>query len=64
MFDLNRTFRLASGALFARADTWQAYLPEAGDWKRTALLFDDDCPTPVWSILHNFPPFPVFRIGP
>lgn len=38
MFDPNRTVKLASGALFDREHTWQAYLAEAGDWKHTALL--------------------------
>lgn len=38
MFELNRTIKLATGALFDREATWQSYLPEAGDWKKTAFL--------------------------
>lgn len=38
MFDLNRTITLANGALFDREATWKSYLPEAGDWKKTAVL--------------------------
>jgi hypothetical protein len=38
MFDLNRTIKLATGALIDREATWQRYLPEAGDWKKTAVL--------------------------
>jgi len=38
MFDLNRTLELVKGALFDTESTWRAYLPEAGDWKKTAIL--------------------------
>lgn len=38
MLDLNRTIKLATGALLDREATWQSYLPEAGDWKKTAFL--------------------------
>jgi hypothetical protein len=38
MFDLKRTLDLVRGALFDPEATWRSYLPEAGDWKRTALL--------------------------
>jgi len=38
MFDFSRTIRLVSNALFDSTATWQAYLPEAGDWKKTAAL--------------------------
>lgn len=38
MFDLNRTLQLVRGALFNAEATWRAYLPEAGDWMKTAML--------------------------
>ena len=38
MFDPNRTIRLASGALFNSESTWLTYLPDAGDWTKTASL--------------------------
>ncbi|MDH4048037.1 MAG: YIP1 family protein [Gammaproteobacteria bacterium] len=38
MIDLNRTFELVKGALFDSEATWRAYLPQAGDWKKTAFL--------------------------
>ena len=38
MFDLQRTVQLAKGALFDAEATWHSYLPEAGDWKKTAIL--------------------------
>jgi hypothetical protein len=38
MFDLKRTLALIQGAIFDSETTWQSYLPEAGDWKRTAVL--------------------------
>jgi len=38
MIDLNRTIKLVTGALFERDATWQSYLSEADDWKKTALL--------------------------
>ncbi len=38
MFDLNRTLQLIRGALLDREPTWRNYLPEAGDWKKTAGL--------------------------
>lgn len=38
MFDLNRTVQLVRGALFDPETTWRSYLPEAGDWQKTAML--------------------------
>lgn len=38
MIDLKRTVALVRGALFQPQATWRDYLPEAGDWKKTALL--------------------------
>jgi hypothetical protein len=38
MFDLKRTLDLVRGALLNPEATWRSYLPEAGDWKRTAFL--------------------------
>lgn len=38
MIDLTCTMKLISGALFDRESTWQGYLPEAGDWRKTAFL--------------------------
>jgi hypothetical protein len=38
MIDLNRTLQLVRGALLDPEPTWRSYLPEAGDWQRTALL--------------------------
>lgn len=38
MFDPNRTLALVKGALLDAEATWRSYLPEAGDWKRTAFL--------------------------
>ena len=38
MFDLNRTVELIRGALFDPEATWRSYLPEAGDWQKTAFL--------------------------
>jgi hypothetical protein len=38
MFDLNRTLQLVRGALLDQEPTWRSYLPEAGDWKKTACL--------------------------
>lgn len=38
MIDLARTTELVKGALFDAEATWRSYLPEAGDWKKTALL--------------------------
>ena len=38
MFDLNRTLHLVKGALLNPEPTWRSYLPEALDWKRTAVL--------------------------
>jgi hypothetical protein len=38
MFDIQRTIKLVTGALFDAETTWRSYLPEAGDWKKTALL--------------------------
>lgn len=38
MFDLNRTVQLVRGALFDPEATWRSYLPEAGDWQKTAVL--------------------------
>ena len=38
MFDPERTVQLAKGSLLDADATWKSYLPEAGDWKKTALL--------------------------
>lgn len=38
MFDLKRTAELVKGALLEPEPTWERYLPEADDWKRTAVL--------------------------
>jgi Yip1-like protein len=38
MFDLKRTLELVQGALFDTEPTWRAYLPEAGNWQKTAVL--------------------------
>ncbi|MEX2125323.1 MAG: Yip1 family protein [Woeseia sp.] len=38
MFDLKRTLALVRGALLDPEPAWRAYLPEAGDWKKTAFL--------------------------
>jgi hypothetical protein len=38
MIDIQRTIKLVTGALFDAEATWRGYLPEAGDWKKTALL--------------------------
>ena len=38
MLDLNRTFSLVKGAMFDPDATWDSYLPEAGDWKKTVWL--------------------------
>lgn len=38
MFNLKRTIELVTGALLDSEATWRSYLPEAGDWKQTAIL--------------------------
>jgi hypothetical protein len=38
MIDLNRTLQLIKGALVDAEPTWRSYHPEAGDWKKTAIL--------------------------
>jgi Yip1 domain len=38
MFDPKRTLELIKGALFDAEPTWRAYLPEAGNWQKTAVL--------------------------
>jgi hypothetical protein len=38
MFDLKRTFALIKGAVFDPEPTWDSYLPDAEDWKKTAVL--------------------------
>lgn len=38
MFDPQRSLKLIQGALFDAQATWSSYLPEAGDWKKTAIL--------------------------
>jgi len=38
MFDPTRTIQLVKGALLEPEATWHSYLPEAGDWKKTAVL--------------------------
>jgi hypothetical protein len=38
VLDLNRTVQLIKGALFDAEATWHSYLPEAGNWQKTAFL--------------------------
>jgi hypothetical protein len=38
MLDLARTVQLVKGALLDPEPTWQRYLPESDDWKKTAAL--------------------------
>jgi hypothetical protein len=38
MLDLTRTLSLVKGALFDAEATWRSYLPEAGNWQKTAFL--------------------------
>lgn len=38
MFDFKRTLSLIKGAIFDSEPTWDSYLSDAGDWKKTALL--------------------------
>ncbi len=38
MLDLQRTLNLISGGLFDPEKTWASYLPEAGNWQKTAFL--------------------------
>lgn len=38
MFDPTRSVQLAGGALFNSESTWRSYLPDAGDWTKTASL--------------------------
>ena len=38
VFDIDRTLHLIKGALFDPEATWQEYLPEAGNWQKTAAL--------------------------
>ena len=38
MFNFNRTVQLVRGALIDPEPTWRGYLPEAGDWQKTAAL--------------------------
>lgn len=38
MIDLTRTTQLVRDALFDPEPTWRSYLPEAGDWQKTARL--------------------------
>lgn len=38
MFDFKRTLALIKGAIFDPETTWDGYLPEASDWKKTAAL--------------------------
>lgn len=38
MLNLDRTVQLVRGALFDAEATWRAYLPEAGNWQKTAFL--------------------------
>lgn len=38
MFDMKKTIELIKGAVFDPEVTWDRYMPEAGDWKKTALL--------------------------
>ncbi len=38
MFDFTRTLALVKGAIFDPEPTWDSYLPDASDWKKTAIL--------------------------
>jgi len=38
MLDLKRTLDLSRGSLLDSEPTWRGYLPEAGDWKKTAIV--------------------------
>lgn len=38
MFDFKRTLELIKGAIFDPETTWDGYLADAGDWKKTATL--------------------------
>lgn len=38
MVDFKRTFALIKGAIFDPETTWDSYLADAGDWKKTAVL--------------------------
>ena len=38
MFDFKRTLALIKGAIFDPEATWDSYLPDAGDWKKTAVI--------------------------
>lgn len=38
MIDLQRTLNLIKGGIFDSEQTWRSYLPEAGNWQKTALL--------------------------
>jgi hypothetical protein len=38
MIDLARTFSLISGGITDSEQTWRNYLPDAGDWQKTAVL--------------------------
>ncbi len=38
MFDFKRTLELIKGAVFDPQPTWDGYLPDADDWKKTAVL--------------------------
>ena len=38
MFDINKTLELVKGALVDPEGTWDRYLPEAADWKNTAIV--------------------------
>ncbi|NNF15660.1 MAG: YIP1 family protein [Gammaproteobacteria bacterium] len=52
MFDFNRTVKLIKGAVFDPDTTWKEYLPEAGDWKKTATLLTG--PLVVGSVVLAF----------
>jgi hypothetical protein len=36
-FDCRRTLDLVTGVLFDAPATWRAWLPESGDWRKTAM---------------------------
>ncbi|NNF41222.1 MAG: hypothetical protein HKN64_07565 [Woeseiaceae bacterium] len=38
MFDFKRTLELIKGAVFDPQPTWDSYLPDADDWKKTAAV--------------------------
>jgi len=52
MFDLKRTLALIKGAIFDPDSTWESYLPDATDWRKTAALLTG--PLVVASVVLDF----------